>query len=106
MSSLNLSDDQLAKLKEVINQLSNDPSILNRPELAFFKSFIEKLGGRVPRDETKFEENASKEESETKPDEESESEESDIELDMTGVIGIFYFIVFIYIMFLSIQHII
>lgn len=40
--------DEVNKLKLFIGFCSQDPSILNLPQLDFFKSFVEKLGGAVP----------------------------------------------------------
>lgn len=95
MASINLSDDSLAQLKALIGQFSKNPSILNRSELGFFKSFIEQLGGSIPKDTPKFQpkanENGESKRAESPPpdleEQEPESEESDLEFDMTGVIG-------------------
>jgi suppressor of tumorigenicity protein 13 len=48
-----ISPDDIAKLKMFISFASTEPSILNLPQLEFFKTFVEKLGGTVP--EAKFE---------------------------------------------------
>lgn len=48
-----ISNDDITKLKMFISFASADPSILNLPQLDFFKSFVEKLGGKVP--DMKFE---------------------------------------------------
>ena len=53
MSSFIFREDILDQLKQIIKILVNDPSLLNRPELTFFKAFIEQLGGKVPKEEKK-----------------------------------------------------
>lgn len=40
--------DEIQKLKIFVQFCSMQPSILNRPELEFFKTFVESLGGKVP----------------------------------------------------------
>lgn len=40
--------DEINKLKLFVGFCSENPSILNLPQLEFFKTFIEKLGGKVP----------------------------------------------------------
>lgn len=39
---------EIEKLKMFVQFCSASPHILNRPELSFFKDFVEKLGGKVP----------------------------------------------------------
>lgn len=39
---------EIEKLKMFIQFCSMSPHMLNRPELSFFKDFVEKLGGKVP----------------------------------------------------------
>lgn len=43
-----ISQEDIAKLKMFISFASAEPSILNLPQLEFFKNFVEKLGGKVP----------------------------------------------------------
>jgi suppressor of tumorigenicity protein 13 len=45
---------EIEKLKVFVAFCSQQPSILNLPQLEFFKTFIEKLGGTVPAAETSF----------------------------------------------------
>lgn len=40
--------EELSKLKMFIGFISEKPELLNLPQLAFFKDFVEKLGGKVP----------------------------------------------------------
>lgn len=40
--------EEVAKLKMFIGFASAQPQILNLPQLDFFKSFVEQLGGKVP----------------------------------------------------------
>lgn len=40
--------EEVEKLKAFVSFCSINPAILNIPELGFFKSFIEQLGGKVP----------------------------------------------------------
>lgn len=77
-----MDDAYIEQLKNFIELCNKQPSIINHPKLYFFKAFIQKLGGKIPQDES-----SEKEESSNEPPQEPESEESDIELDMTGVIG-------------------
>lgn len=80
----------LTQMKIFFDFCKIDPSILNQPNLAFIKSFIEHFGGKIP--EQKPGDSAeSKNETETKveepkPEVEVLSDENDLELDMTGVI--------------------
>lgn len=46
-----LGSEEINKLKLFIGVCSQNPSILNMPQLDFFKSFIEQLGGKVPAGE-------------------------------------------------------
>jgi suppressor of tumorigenicity protein 13 len=96
MSKLPFTAEHLSQLKGFVYFCTNDPKILQNPELAFFKNYIESLGGRIPTtvSETNFEspkmdkpEARKENEPETKQEPEVESEESDIELDSSGVIG-------------------
>jgi suppressor of tumorigenicity protein 13 len=95
----------LSQLTGFINLCKDDPKILHSPELAFFKNYIESLGGKIPATlpETDFEppkadipEPRKAKEPEAKPEPEVDSEESDIELDNSGIIGK-YFVSFIFI---------
>lgn len=55
-----------------------NPSILLKPELGFFKKFIESFGGKVSKDKEFFEKSASDESTEEKSDEEEvEEDEND-----------------------------
>lgn len=85
--------EELSKLKMFISLCAQNPSILNIPDLEFFKSFIEQLGGKIPEAKEKPQPSADKKQSEEKPtaasppeDVEIESEESDLELDNEGVV--------------------
>lgn len=40
--------DEIKKLKFFVSLCSQNPTMLNMPQLEFFKSFIEQLGGKVP----------------------------------------------------------
>ena len=99
--SIPLKPEHLAQLKIFVDLCMVDPTILNRPELSFIKSFVEHFGGKVPKDEPSCKKpesaNVSKEpEAEAEPGPESEpetaaepgaeSEESDLELDTSDVI--------------------
>lgn len=46
--------DEVNKLKFFIGFCSENPSLLNLPQLDFFKTFVEQLGGKVPADEPNF----------------------------------------------------
>lgn len=96
------------QLRECARQCMNNPSLLYNPKLSFIKQLIEHYGGTIPKVETndssdfqesKFEQQQSEPEVKSDPESEteelkSESEESDLELDMSGVIGLL-FIIFI-----------
>lgn len=91
---LPIPDNALKQLKVFVQLLQKNPEILNKPDLSFFKDFIESLGGKVPPAPKSSEPKATDKsgpkfsEEPTKPEEpEIESEESDVELDNTGVIG-------------------
>ncbi|XP_070504337.1 hsc70-interacting protein 1-like [Chironomus tepperi] len=90
-----INTEDIGKLKIFIEFVSSQPSLLNLPQLGFFKKFIEQLGGKIP--EGGFQHNAgAKAEAkddiesdakmeEPKPEEDSEPE-SDIELDLMDTI--------------------
>jgi suppressor of tumorigenicity protein 13 len=97
MSKSPFTKAHLAQLNGFIDLCKKDPKILLDPELAFFKNYIESLGGKVPT--TLFETGAGSPETsrpepteEKEPEPEVESEESDIELDNSGVIGMYVYI--------------
>lgn len=43
-----IGQDEINKLKLFIGFCSTKPDILNLPQLAFFKDFVEQLGGKIP----------------------------------------------------------
>jgi len=77
----------------------NNPSLLHDPQLSFIKDLIEHYGGKVPEaksngttdTKTEFESKPAEPQSESEPASD-ESEESDLELDMTGVIGLYIYL--------------
>lgn len=87
-----VSKEHIAQLKVFIDLCMENPSILQLPDLAFMKSFIEHFGGTVsdakPKNAgyPKFTPQAPKP-TVPEPEPAQESEESDVELDMTGVVG-------------------
>ncbi|XP_050332626.1 uncharacterized protein LOC126760772 [Bactrocera neohumeralis] len=54
MAMPNLSHADLEKLKFFINFVSENPTVLNLPQLQFVKEFLEKFGGKVPTGEFKM----------------------------------------------------
>lgn len=44
-----INNEDIGKLKMFITFASAQPSILNLPQLEFFKKFVEQLGGVVPQ---------------------------------------------------------
>jgi suppressor of tumorigenicity protein 13 len=94
MPKLPFSAAHLSQLNGFIDLCKNDPKILFSPELAFFKNYIESLGGKIPETLSETEspkadipEPRKAKEPEAEPEPEVESEESDIELDNSGIIG-------------------
>lgn len=92
--SLPMAKELLAPLKIFVDLCAINPAILNLPDLAFFKEFIEKLGGRIPGDEipsTKVPTEPKINEPDEPLEEDSANEDNseDLELDITGVIGKF-----------------
>lgn len=85
---------ELKKLKMFIEQCSVHPQLLNLPQLDFFKTFIEKMGGTIPSgpaaDDEKTTPEPAKEEKEAespRQEKEEDSEpESDVELDLEGCV--------------------
>lgn len=49
-----ISDAEINKLKTFITICKATPTILNMPQLDFFKTFIEHFGGKVPAGEFNF----------------------------------------------------
>lgn len=45
-----INPEDIEKLKMFIQFASVQPSILNLPQLQFFKKFVEQLGGKVPEE--------------------------------------------------------
>jgi len=81
--------EELVKLKMFVSLCAQNPQILNSPELEFFKSFVEQLGGKVPVVSASAHASTTKPkqpEPEPSEDIEIESEESDLELDNEGVV--------------------
>lgn len=92
-------NDKVAEqLKTFARQCIDDPSLLYDPKLSFIKDLIEHYGGKVPEaktnsssdTKTEFESKPAEPQAESEPASE-ESEESDLELDMTGVIGLYIY---------------
>lgn len=87
------------QLKIFTRQCMNNPSLLHDPKLSFIKDLIEHYGGKVPEAKsngtedvkTEFESKPAEPQSEAEPAND-ESEESDLELDMTGVIGLYIYL--------------
>ncbi|CAG9797000.1 unnamed protein product [Chironomus riparius] len=84
-----INTEDIGKLKIFIEFVSTQPSILNLPQLGFFKKFVEQLGGKVP--EANFQHNAgakteAKEEKEFETKMEDPEPESDIELELLDTI--------------------
>lgn len=88
---------ELQKLKLFVNLCSAQPQLLNLPQLDFFKSFVEKLGGKVPEGTPNFGASAQKPEEKSKQEETKKTEpepekkedsepESDVELDEEGCV--------------------
>lgn len=46
-----INTEDVAKLKLFVEFISATPSLLNLPQLSFFKKFVEQLGGTVPEAE-------------------------------------------------------
>lgn len=91
--------DKIAQHLKTFAQLCmDDPSLLYDPKLSFFKDLIEHYGGKVPEakangssdTKTSFESKPAEPQPTSEPASE-ESEESDLELDMTGVIGLYIY---------------
>lgn len=86
--------EDVSKLKSFIEFVSLQPSILNMPQFAFFKNFIEKLGGKVPEAEFKHTSAHAEAKADSKPEEPpkmeaetpTEDEESDIELELMDTV--------------------
>lgn len=86
-------------LKTFVQQCMNDPSFLHDPKLSFIKELIEHYGGKIPEakangsSDTKTEFKSKPAEPQFEPElKNEESEESDLELDMTGVIGLYIYL--------------
>nr|KAG5676111.1 hypothetical protein PVAND_005965 [Polypedilum vanderplanki] len=88
-----INTEDIAKLKMFVQFVSAQPTLLNLPQLKFFKDFVEQLGGKVPeggnfenasaeaKAESKFEEPPKQ------PEPEIESDpESDIELELLDTV--------------------
>jgi hypothetical protein len=49
MATLPISKEHITQLKNFIELCDKEPSIIDHPQLDFFKNFIQKLGGKVPK---------------------------------------------------------
>lgn len=49
-----INKEELKKLEAFIGFCTMSPQILNMPDLAFFKNFVEKMGGKIPDGEFKM----------------------------------------------------
>ncbi|GAB2292631.1 hypothetical protein Dimus_026868 [Dionaea muscipula] len=43
-----MEESELGELKQFIDRCKSNPSILHNPSLAFFKSYLQSLGARIP----------------------------------------------------------
>lgn len=88
MASLPFSEDNLKELENFIAFCKSNPKVVYTPQLSFFKSYIESLGGKFPEvdPECSKPEIPPEKESPEVPEPEMESEESDIEISDEGVI--------------------
>lgn len=87
---------ELKKLNVFVDLCSVQPQLLNLPQLAFFKQFVEKLGGKVPEGTPSFgsaepepekpKQDKKKEEEPAEAKKEDSDPESDVELDMDGCV--------------------
>ena len=98
MPSVKFPDKQITELRAFVTLLKAQPSVLHQPELQFLKEYIESLGGEIPHVEkptnTEIPKSCPAHESHATPkpaatEEEPELVESDVELDQTGVIGLY-----------------
>ncbi|KAJ8297918.1 hypothetical protein KUTeg_024449 [Tegillarca granosa] len=90
---IKMEQEQILLLKGFVQLCKSDPDILHKPELGFFKEWLESMGASIPPPSQKTSQSESSkpepEQSkapEPEPEPEPESEESDVELDNTGVI--------------------
>lgn len=77
-----MDDDKLEDLKHFVHLCKNDPSILLKPSLSFFRNFLESLGARIPPSPVKSE----KGEEEHLDELDEDIIESDVELDDTDTV--------------------
>ncbi|XP_075544388.1 putative protein FAM10A4 [Dermacentor variabilis] len=94
-----LGREQLRQLEAFVEFCSTKPEILHKPELSFFKQYLESLGAKIPPaprssspppkakqpEEVNMEEPTPESEPEAEPVN-PESEESEVELDTSGVV--------------------
>lgn len=92
-------DQVTQQLKAFARHCMDDPSLLHDPKLSFIKELIEHYGGKIPESNKNDDPSVGKDEAEIKfekpqpkTEPECESEESDLELDMTGVIGLYIYL--------------
>ena len=94
MASVKFPEQQLTELRAFVTLVKSQPEILQQPELEFFKSYILSVGGDIPAAKTTEEPKScpfsgKPKESEKMEEEDAGLGESDIELDVTGVIGMY-----------------
>ncbi|XP_050255457.1 TPR repeat-containing thioredoxin TDX [Quercus robur] len=88
---------KISELKQFVSECKSNPSLIHNPSLAFFKSYLQSLGARIPP-EPKTEKGGDKmsgtgehfdaknPHTATEDDDDDEIVESDIELDVTDVV--------------------
>lgn len=84
--SIKLDKDSLEKLKSFVDICRKQPEILHQPELAFFRKFVESLGGTIPEAPRKPTQTQAQTEPTTTPEMADSEPESDLELDNEGCI--------------------
>ncbi|KAL4633023.1 hypothetical protein ACB092_04G091200 [Castanea dentata] len=86
---------EISELKQFVSECKSNPSLIHNPSLAFFKSYLQSLGARIPP-EPKTEKGGDKmsgtgehfdaKNPHTATEDDDELVESDIELDVTDVV--------------------
>ena len=99
MAHVKFPEKQLMELRAFIVLVKSQPEVLFQPEMEFFKNYLESIGGVLPTVETADEPKscpfAGKPEDDSAKEHQEEPEfvESDVELDLSGVVGMFSFVI-------------
>lgn len=79
MEATMLDENKISDLKQFVDLCKKDPSVLLKPELEFFKTFIESFGGKIQDGKKQYEKIPSDASTEQNENDDSDDSESEVE---------------------------